>query len=287
MKLTLLLILLVPILLFGQNNKPTILILPSYEWCIKNGYTYENLRNAEIVESIDYIKIFEENIELVKIIESLENNFKERGFNVLNPDIKELNKNELNDKIKNQKHSVDYLTFINYNIVNDSIELTLRMYERYWNESIANSKIQFPQYKDYKMESKYSELIAKATDELNSKIFDYLESIKNNGKDIKIVIKRKNDISRNFSNQINEQRIIELLNEYVKKNSLNYEILESNEIEIHFRIAIPHFKHKGGKEKLNSPESFAEGMEKYFNKAPFKLGLECKTTTKYDAILEF
>lgn len=286
MKLTLLLILLVPILLFGQNNIPTILILPSYEWCIKNGYTSENLKNTEIAESIDYAQIFKENIELIEIIKSLEYNFKERGFVVLNPEIKKLNKNELNDKIRNQKKSVDYMTFINYIIVNDSIELNLRTYERYWNKSIANSMVQFPQDRKYKMESKYSDPIANATDELNSKIFDYFESIMNNGKDIKIVIKRKNDRSRNFSNQINDQRIIELLNEYVKKNSLNYEILESNELEIHFRITIPHFRLKGGKEKLNSPESFAEGMKKYFNKAPFKLGLDCKAITKYDAILE-
>jgi hypothetical protein len=79
-KITLLFIILLTISVYGQAKKPSILIIPSDNWCIQNKY-YDVVNDQGTERKImNYKKAVQENFELLAAVNSLENILQERGF---------------------------------------------------------------------------------------------------------------------------------------------------------------------------------------------------------------
>ena len=79
-KITLLFIMLLTISVYGQAKKPSILIIPSDNWCIDNEY-YDVINDQGTERKImNYKKAVQENFQLLAVVNSLENILQERGF---------------------------------------------------------------------------------------------------------------------------------------------------------------------------------------------------------------
>lgn len=80
----LLLIILLPALAFGQAKKPTIMVVPSDNWCIKNGYTmvYDEMGTLKTLP--DYKTAIQNETDLLMTISKINTMMADRGFPLVN-----------------------------------------------------------------------------------------------------------------------------------------------------------------------------------------------------------
>ena len=65
---------------FGQAKKPTIMVVPSDNWCIKNGYTMEFDDEGTKVTIPDYKTAFQQNTEVKLVVSAINGMMSERAF---------------------------------------------------------------------------------------------------------------------------------------------------------------------------------------------------------------
>lgn len=66
--------------LFGQAKKPTIMVIPSDAWCIRNGFYSEVDQDGVKVKAMDYQRAFQENSEIRVVIAKMGDIMSSRGF---------------------------------------------------------------------------------------------------------------------------------------------------------------------------------------------------------------
>ena len=99
--------LLISVAVFGQAKKPTLMVVPSDVWCIKNGYVMSFDDQGTIVKIPNYKKALQESAELLQVISLINGMMAERGFPLKNMEsaIKTLNSNAAEDNLRTSKTS--------------------------------------------------------------------------------------------------------------------------------------------------------------------------------------
>ena len=82
--LTIVLVVLCSVNNYSQAKKPTIMVVPSDNWCIKNGYflEFDNQGTVEVIP--DYKKAFQDNTELLMVVSKINGLMAEREFPLKN-----------------------------------------------------------------------------------------------------------------------------------------------------------------------------------------------------------
>lgn len=70
--------------LFGQAKKPTIMIVPSDNWCLTNGYIQVFDNEGKVTKVPDYKKALQENSDLLLVISKINELMADRGFPLKN-----------------------------------------------------------------------------------------------------------------------------------------------------------------------------------------------------------
>lgn len=82
--LTLVILGLAQLTLFGQAKQPTIMVVPSDNWCVQNGYTQTYDNQGKTVTVSDYKAALQNNSDLLLVISKLNELMAERGFPLKN-----------------------------------------------------------------------------------------------------------------------------------------------------------------------------------------------------------
>ncbi|MEW4923355.1 DUF6175 family protein [Algibacter sp. 2305UL17-15] len=92
---------------FCQAKKPTLMVVPSDVWCVKNGYTMTFDDQGTSVKIPDYKRAFQENAEVLQVISHINGMMAEREFPLKNMEsvIKTLNSNMAEDNLRTSKSS--------------------------------------------------------------------------------------------------------------------------------------------------------------------------------------
>jgi hypothetical protein len=92
---------------FGQAKKPTLMVVPSDAWCIKNGYVMEFDNDGTTTKIPDYKKAMQENTDILLVISSINDMMAERGFPLKNLEsaMKTLSSNAAEDNMRSSKES--------------------------------------------------------------------------------------------------------------------------------------------------------------------------------------
>ena len=89
------------ITMFGQAKKPTIMVVPSDNWCVQNNYTetYDNLGKLVVVP--DYVAALQNDSDLLLAISKINEMMTERGFPLKNLEscLKTLNNQSVEDEV--------------------------------------------------------------------------------------------------------------------------------------------------------------------------------------------
>jgi hypothetical protein len=90
---------------YGQAKKPTLMVVPSDAWCIKNGYFMEFDNQGTMEKIPNYKKALQEDIDLKLVIASINGEMAERGFPLKNLEsaMKTLASNAAEDNMRMSK----------------------------------------------------------------------------------------------------------------------------------------------------------------------------------------
>ncbi|MDO7173627.1 DUF6175 family protein [Mariniflexile sp. AS56] len=97
----------ISVLAFAQAKKPTLMVVPSDAWCIKNGYVMNFDDQGTMVQIPDYQKAFQQNTDILLVISQINGMMADRGFPLKNMEstIKTLKSNSAEDNLRSSKDS--------------------------------------------------------------------------------------------------------------------------------------------------------------------------------------
>ncbi|WP_198027654.1 DUF6175 family protein [Seonamhaeicola sp. S2-3] len=98
---------LISVIAFSQAKKPTIMVVPSDAWCIKNGYVMNFDDQGTLVQIPDYQKAFQQDSDVLLVISQINGMMADRGFPLKNMEsvIKTLKSNSAEDNLRSSSDS--------------------------------------------------------------------------------------------------------------------------------------------------------------------------------------
>lgn len=105
-------IFLIGIIAYSQAKKPTLMVVPSDAWCIKNGYVINFDDQGTMVQIPDYQKAFQQDTDVLMVISQINGMMADRGFPLKNMEsaIKTLKSNSAEDNMRSSKDSGSSVT---------------------------------------------------------------------------------------------------------------------------------------------------------------------------------
>jgi hypothetical protein len=289
---------------FSQAKKPTLMVLPSDNWCEQRYFMTEFDNQGTKQRVPDYKLAFQQDNELGQVITKLNSLLIRKGFNpkVAEQELKSIEAKTAEgnmtksvasgaqiyqsqlDKIRNRV-KMDIIIQIWWKVNNDkSVSFTLEAFDVYTNKSIAAETFNALPSEDI-IPIKLENAISNSFDPFLNDLQNHFEDLLLNGREILITLKRWDNWENNFETEINGEELTDYINKWMNENTVNnkFSRIEATENLIIFeQVRIPIY------DKNNYPmdaREFAKGLQKYLKKEPFKYEVKLMQRGLGEAIL--
>ena len=295
-------------LLFGQPKKPTLMILPSDNWCEQRYFMTEFDNQGTKQKVPNYKQAFQEDTEIGQVISKIGSLMIDRGFPLKDAEqeIKaiEARNSEDNmttsnstgssisesplDKLKN-KAKADILIQIWWKInktdQGKSVSFILEAFDAYTSKRIASSTGNGkPNNKDIVpvlLQNAISSQIKDFSEQLQS----HFNDMSLNGREILLTVKKWNSWDKNLETEIDDDEITEHINNWMQKNTVKGKFNTSDATEniIRFeQVRIPLFD---ANNNALDARQFAKGLQRYLKSAPYDFEVKLMSRGLGEAIL--
>ncbi len=295
-------------LLFAQAKKPTLMILPSDNWCEQRYFMTEFNNQGTKQKVPNYKQVFQEDTEIGQVISKIGALMIKRGFPLkdVEQELKAIEERtgEANmttssnsgtsiaesplDKLKN-KSKADILIQIwwkvNKSDQGKSVSFTLEAFDAYTSKRIASSTGTGDVNNSDIVPVLLEEAIIKNINPFVSQLQSHFNDISKNGREILVTVKRWNSWENNLETEINGQEITDYINKWMKDNTVNkkFNMSDASENFIRFdQVRIP--LHNADNDPIDARQ-FAKGLQKYLKGAPFNFEVKLMTRGLGEAIL--
>lgn len=295
-------------LLFSQTQKPTLIILPSDNWCEQRYFMTEFNNQGTKQKLPNYKQAFQEDTEIGQVISKIGALMIKRGFPVkdVEQELKAIeertgedNMTASNssgssiaesplDKLKNKSKAdiiIQIWWKVNKTDQGKSVSFTLEALDAYTSKRIASStgtgEVNNKDIVPVLLERAILDNINPFTVQLQSHFYD----ISKNGREILITVKRWNSWVNNLETEINGQEITDYINKWMKENTVNkkFNMSDASENFIRFdQVRIPLYN--ANNDPIDARQ-FAKGLQKYLKAAPFNFEVKLMTRGLGEAIL--
>ncbi len=292
---------------FSQSKKPTIMILPSDNWCNQRYFMSSFDDQGTNKKTPNYKKAFQEDNELPQAIAKIGALLLDKGFTLKDAEqeIKKLEQisaednmtqssssnSELNesplDKLKKRAKS-DVIIQLWWEVDNaqggNIVRYTLDAFDSYTGKRIASST------GNSKASSKFvPDMILKSVQGnmslFLSQIQDYFDDMKKNGREVIVRIKTWKSWDKDLETEFENKELNEYITEWMKNNTVN-KSFNSSDISESFmlfeQVKIPLYSEKG--DAIDARE-FGKGLQKYLKGSPFNITVKLMTRGLGEAIL--
>jgi hypothetical protein len=197
---------------FAQAKKPTIMVVPSDAWCIKNGYITEFNNQGTKVTVPDYKRAFQENTDLILVVTKIGQLMSDRGFPLKNMEsaIKTLESEAAENAVSTSKSGsslsespVDKLKktakadiwmqltwTINQSGPKKSVTFTLQGLDAYTDKQIAAATGTGAPSFSAELPVLLEEAVLSHVDNFNNQLQTYFDDLFKNGREIIVRIKK-------------------------------------------------------------------------------------------------
>lgn len=290
--------------LLGQAKKPTIMVLPSDNWC-EQRYFISEFDNQGTKQRIpDYKMAFQQDGELGQVITKINSLFIDRGFNLKSAEqeIKSIEVKKAEDKMtvssssnselfENQldklrkRVKMDIIIQIWWKINKDkSVSFTLEAFDSYTNKSIAAESFNADPSNEI-IPVKLEKNIVNVINPFLTALQNHFEDMVINGREVTISLKRWENWENNFETEINNEELTDYINKWMNQNTVNktFNRTEASENIIIFeQVRIPIYDKDGY--PMDARE-FAKGLQKYLKGEPFNYPVKLMQRGLGEAIL--
>lgn len=306
MKKAIFLILLLPSLIISQAKKPTLMVVPSDNWCITNGYALE-YDNQGIIEVIpDYKRAFQENSDLLLVVSKINGLMADRGFPLKNmeSEIKSINQVSALDAMRSSKltqaevaqspvdqlldqSKADIIIQLTWSVnkvgPNQSITFNLQGIDAYSNKQIATAAGTGAPSFAVELPLLLEEAVISYINPFTARLQTHFDDLFLNGREVSITIKRwddwENDLETYYGPAQEELGFIieDWMAEYTVNGRFNTKDATENFIAFD-QVRIPLYFERNGRQRAMDTRRFASLLSRFLRDSPYYI--ENKITTR-------
>jgi len=290
--------------IFGQAKKPTLMVLPSDNWCEQRYFMTEFDNQGTKQKVPNYKQAFQEDTELGQVITKLNSLLIRKAFEpkVAEQELKSIEAKTAEDNTTKSVASgaqiyesqleklrkrvkMDIIIQLWWKVNKDkSVSFTLEAFDAYTNKSIAAQTFNAPPSDDV-MPVKLEKAISNSFDPFLGDLQNHFNDMLTNGREILITLKRWDNWDKNFETEINGEELTDYINKWMNENTVSkrFNRTEATENLIIFeQVRIPIY------DKNNNPmdaREFAKGLQKYLKASPFNYEVKLMQRGLGEAIL--
>ena len=290
--------------IFGQAKKPTLMVLPSDNWCEQRYFMTEFDNQGTKQKVPNYKQAFQEDTELGQVITKLNSLLIRKAFEpkVAEQELKSIEAKTAEDNMTKSVASgaqiyesqldklrkrvkMDIIIQLWWKVNKDkSVSFTLEAFDAYTNKSIAAQTFNAPPSDDV-MPVKLEKAISNSFDPFLGDLQNHFNDMLTNGREILITLKRWDNWDKNFETEINGEELTDYINKWMNENTVSkrFSRTEATENLIIFeQVRIPIY------DKNNNPmdaREFAKGLQKYLKASPFNYEVKLMQRGLGEAIL--
>lgn len=290
--------------IFGQAKKPTLMVLPSDNWCEQRYFMTEFDNQGTKQKVPNYKQAFQEDTELGQVITKLNSLLIRKAFGpkVAEQELKSIEAKTAEDNMTKSVTSgaqifesqldklrkrvkMDIIIQLWWKVNKDkSVSFALEAFDAYTNKSIAAQTFNAPPSDDV-MPVKLEKAISNSFDPFLGDLQNHFNDMLTNGREILITLKRWDNWDKNFETEINGEELTDYINKWMNENTVSkrFNRTEATENLIIFeQVRIPLY------DKNNNPmdaREFAKGLQKYLKASPFNYEVKLMQRGLGEAIL--
>lgn len=293
---------------FGQAKKPTLMILPSDNWCEQRYFMTEFDNQGTKQKVPNYKQAFQEDTELGQVISKVGSMMIDRGFPLKDAE-QELKAIEARtaednmttsstsgstlvesplDKLKT-KAKADILIQIWWKVSKTDngnvVSFVLEAFDSYTSKRIASSSgNSAPNNKDIVAVILEQSILANI-EQFNNQLQSHFNDLLTNGREIILTVKKWNNWELTLEEEIDGEEIIDYIQAWVQKNTVSgrFNLSDASENIMRFeQVRIPVYD---ANNMALDARSFTKGLQKYLKAAPFNFEVKLMTRGLGEAII--
>jgi len=294
--------------LFGQAKKPTLMILPSDNWCQQRYFITEFDNQGTKQKVPNYKQAFQEDTEIGQVISKIGSLMIDRGFPLKDAE-QELKAIEARnaednmttstssgssisesplDKLKNIAKAdiiIQIWWKVNKTDQGKSVSFVLEAFDAYTSKRIASSTGNgTPNNADIVPILLQNAILANI-DPFVAQLQSHFDDMFNNGREIILTVKKWNSWDKNMETEINGAELTDYINKWMQQNTIKgkFNMSDATENKIKFeQVRIPLYD---ANNNAIDARQFAKGLQKYLKAAPFNYEVKLMTRGLGEAIL--
>jgi hypothetical protein len=294
--------------IFAQAKKPTLMVLPSDNWCEQRFFMTEFDNQGTKQKVPNYKQAFQEDTELGQVISKIGSLMIDRGFPLKDAE-QELKAIEARtaednvttsstsgstlvesplDKLKN-KAKADIIIQIWWNVTKADdgkvVSFVLEAFDAYTSKRIASSSgNSSPNNKDI-VPVILEQAVLANIEPFNNQLQQHFTDLLTNGREIRLTVKKWNNWEYDLEEEVNGQELIDHIQSWVQKNSVNgrFNLSDASENVMRFeQVRIPVYD---ANNNALDARGFAKGLQKYLKADPFNYEVKLMTRGLGEAII--
>jgi len=294
--------------LYGQAKKPTLMILPSDNWCEQRYFMTEFDNQGTKQKVPNYKQSFQEDTEIGQVISKIGSLMIDRGFPLKDAEqeLKAIESRNAEDnmtlsnvsgssiaespleKLKNKAKAdiiIQIWWKVNKTEQGKSVSFVLEAFDAYTSKRIASSSgTGSPNNTDIVPVLLQNSIIANI-DPFTAQLQSHFDDMFNNGREILLTVKRWSSWDKNMETEIENKEVTEYVNEWLQKNTVKGRFTQADASENILRfdqVRIPLFD---GSNNAIDARQFTKGLQKYLKGTPFNFEVKLMTRGLGEAIL--
>lgn len=275
----------------AQAKKPTIMVVPSDNWCIERGY-FTKFNDQGIEKKLpDYRKALQENSNLLLVISTINGMMAERGFPLKNLEsaMKTIEKKNAEDNLRTSsrtgasisKNPIDELKAVakadiimqltwtvNSTGPKKSITFNLQGLDSYNDKQIATATGTGAPSFSTELPVLLSEAVSSHIDAFSASLQSHFDDLFENGREIVVRIKVWDDWGEDLLSEFGDEdlELGEIIQYWVDDNTVkgrNHLTDDSENMLLFEEVRIPLYYERSGKQKAMDAKKFGSMLRKY------------------------
>jgi hypothetical protein len=278
---------------FSQAKKPTIMVVPSDNWCVKNNYVTKFDETGTTRTIPDYEAALQNNSELLLVISKLNELMAARGFPLKNLEsaLKTMKSEMAEDALLTSKDGAgiaespvdrlkktakaDIIMQITWTVnqvgPKRSVTFNLQGFDAYTDKQIAGASGTGQQSFSAETTILLEEAVLSYLDNFNSQLQKHFEDMFENGREIVVRIKRFDSWKDNLETEYNGEELSAVIEKWLAKNTVKGRFSTTDATENYMlfeQVRIPLYDAKG---TAIDARGFLKGLQAFLKAEPYSI----------------
>lgn len=278
---------------FGQAKKPTLMVVPSDNWCVQNGFTMKFDNQGTVEELPDYKKALQGSSDLMLVTAKISELMANRGFpcKLLEQEMKKLASESAEDAMLTSKQGgavaespidklaktakADIIIQVTWSVNTQgpkkSVTFILQGIDAYTGKQVASASGTGAPSFSAELPKLLEEAVLNFIDNYNVQLQSHFDDMFKNGREIIIRIKKFDTWADDFESEVDGKEVSAHIEEWMQKNTVSGRFNTSDatsNMMLFEQVRIPMYDANG---KALDARSFGKGLQTFFKNPPFSV----------------